>query len=558
MKEEVDALLKALADWGCEGARARMPALLAAIEAPLDERLARTVLESLRGRRCFAAMQAFAAEAAKVAQGGFRLHVRRQLVQAKIELGLLDEAAALLGQLEADLKNATAGKEWSEVNGLLGRMYKQRFVQAVDGGETGERELRAAIAAYSRAYDRDPAWHGANIVALVARAERDGIAVDTDSAETWAARLLDALAEKARAEWSPWDYASAGEAYLALDDKDNVADCFARYWNMANADAFALAGTARQLREIWQITSDAADTLESSLLLHLEARKLTAARGGGSYSAANLEKLESQLRVASGHAEATFGAGSAIPLERVLRLLHRARSVCRIADLDDPDRSGTGFLVRGGEFSPALDGIFVLTNHHVLHGDEATDALLADQAYVGSIDVRRAVAEFHYWRGAVETRKLKIAAIVRCAPRPGADFALASLSEAVPEDLALPISTVPKPLGSRNIVDPRQRGKVIVIGHPGGRDLSFSLSDNEVVDHELDDAPHSGPLRIHYRTPTQPGSSGSPVLHEKTLEVLGLHRSGSVNPLREDWPRAKNDEVYKANEAVAMRSLLGT
>ena len=408
-------------------------------------------------------------------------------------------------------------------------------MQAVAGGETGAKELRAAIAAYSRVFDQDPAWHGANIVALVARAERVGIAVETDAAAIWARRLLASLDEKARPEWSPWDYASAGEAYLALEDRDNVADCFARYWNMSNVDAFALAGTQRQLREIWQITSDSPDKFEASLLLHLEARKLTASKGGARYSAADLQRLETQLRKASGQAEATFGAGSAIPLERVLRLLNMAKSVCRIADLDDPDRSGTGFLVRGRDFSPPLDGMFVLTNHHVLHGDEASDQLLADPDYRGSIHFSRAVAEFHYWGGAPVTQKLKFGAVCRHSERSIADFALAPLSEAVPDDLALPLATAPKPLGSRNIVDAKQRAKVIVVGHPSGRELSFSLSDNEVVDHELDDNPRSQPRRIHYRTPTAPGSSGSPVFHDKTLEVLGLHRSGRVKPLRDDW-----------------------
>jgi hypothetical protein len=29
-----------------------------------------------------------------------------------------------------------------------------------------------------------------------------------------------------------------------------------------------------------------------------------------------------------------------------------------------------------------------------------------------------------------------------------------------------------------------------------------------------------------------------------------------VGPLRADWPRAKQDEIYEANEAVSMRALL--
>ena len=96
-----------------------------------------------------------------------------------------------------------------------------------------------------------------------------------------------------------------------------------------------------------------------------------------------------------------------------------------------------------------------------------------------------------------------------------------------------------------------------MIGHPLGGVLSFSVSDNEVVDHELDDNPLVPPhsRRIHYRAPTEPGSSGSPVLHPETLDVVGLHRSGRVMPMRPDWPRAKPDEPYQANEAVSIRSI---
>lgn len=557
MKDAVDALFKALAESGCEGARDEMPRLLAALRAPIDGDLVRDVLDKLRSRRCYAPMHVFAAAATKIADGKLLIHVKRQLAQARIELGLLGEAGTLLEGLVKDVEHGGTSRERSEVTGLLGRVYKQRFVQAVAGGATGEEELRAAVRAYTEVFDLDPAWHGANIVALAARAKRDGLAAGTDSADVWAQRLLDRLVERARPGWSAWDYASAGEAYLALGDDDKVAECFAQYWNMANADAFSLAGTERQLREIWQITPGDPDELRSSLLLHLEARQLTAARGGARYTADGLQQLATRLKAAAEQAEATFGAGSAIPLDRVLRLLDRAKSVCRIVDSNDPDRAGTGFLVSGADLCPPLDGVYVLTNHHVLHGDEAPDALLASPEYAGSIDVGQALAEFHYWDGLPRKHAVRLANVARHSPRSQADFALAALSEPVPASLALPLSRAPKPLGSRNVVDATQRAKVIIVGHPKGGDLSFSVSDNEVVDHELDDDPRDRPRRIHYRTPTEPGSSGSPVFHHKSLEVVGLHRTGRAKPLRDDWPRARDDEIYEANEAVSMRSLLG-
>jgi hypothetical protein len=559
MKEQVEAVLAALTEAGCAGAAARMPAVIDALRAPLEAAPTRRLLDELRSQRCFQAMRTVATEAAKLAEGALLVDVKRQLGQALIELGDLGEAIALLQGLIASLEQGGTPKQRSEALGLLGRAFKQRFVQEVAGGGHGRDALRTAVDAYARGFavGWDPAWHGANLVALAARARRDGFAPGTDDAEVWAARVLDHLEQTERVRWGPWDYASAGEAYLGLGDRKNVAQHFADYWNLANADGFALAGTERQLKEIWQFRRDSPDKLHSSLILHLEARKLTAAKGAARYSPDDLESLAARLRAASGQAEATFGAGSAIPVERVERLLQRARSVCRITDIHNPARAGTGFLVSGEDLVPPRQGAFVLTNHHVLHGPEATDDLLGSEDYRGSIPIDRAQAEFHYWGGKAELKTFRIDGVLRHSCRTEADFTVASLAGDVAPDLALTLSRSLKPLGSRNVVDPKQRAKVILIGHPLGGRLSFSISDNEVVDHELDDGACERPRRIHYRTPTEQGSSGSPVFHHETLEVVGLHRTGRATPLREDWPRAKPEEVYEANEAVAVRSLLG-
>ena len=47
------------------------------------------------------------------------------------------------------------------------------------------------------------------------------------------------------------------------------------------------------------------------------------------------------------------------------------------------------------------------------------------------------------------------------------------------------------------------RPRVHVIDHPGGRDLSFSIHDSIWLD--------TDGTKLHYRTPTEPGSSGSAV-----------------------------------------------
>src|SRR5262249_15141139 len=79
--------------------------------------------------------------------------------------------------------------------------------------------------------------------------------------------------------------------------------------------------------------------------------------------------------------------------------------------------------------------------------------------------------------------------------------------------------------------------KIYVIGHPGGRSMSVSLNDNLLLD--WDDR------MIHYRSPTEGGSSGSPVFNQQ-WDLIGLHHAGAL-----DMPRLKGKRgTYAANEGI--------
>ena len=58
---------------------------------------------------------------------------------------------------------------------------------------------------------------------------------------------------------------------------------------------------------------------------------------------------------------------------------------------------------------------------------------------------------------------------------------------------------------------------VNIIQHPGGRPKQVALRDNQIID--------LLPEFLHYRTDTEPGSSGSPVFNDQ-WELAGLHHSG--------------------------------
>jgi V8-like Glu-specific endopeptidase len=72
--------------------------------------------------------------------------------------------------------------------------------------------------------------------------------------------------------------------------------------------------------------------------------------------------------------------------------------------------------------------------------------------------------------------------------------------------------------------------------------LQFSIKDNKLL--ALKDR------FVHYRAPTQGGSSGSPVFNE-FWELIALHHAGGFNV-----PKLDGDGVYAANEGISILSIV--
>ena len=81
------------------------------------------------------------------------------------------------------------------------------------------------------------------------------------------------------------------------------------------------------------------------------------------------------------------------------------------------------------------------------------------------------------------------------------------------------------------------------IGHPKGGRLTFSLHDSVWLDADTE--------KVHYRTPTDPGSSGSPVFDQKHWSLLALHHAGSQRMARLKGKPGN----YEANEGLAVAAI---
>lgn len=121
--------------------------------------------------------------------------------------------------------------------------------------------------------------------------------------------------------------------------------------------------------------------------------------------------------------------------------------------------------------------------------------------------------------------------------------------------LQTPVTGItPLPI-ARSLPPLEETARVYVIGHPGGRDLAFSFQDNELLDHE--GPPRGNPqipdvCRVHYRAPTEGGSSGSPVFNSRLWEVIALHHKGGQIGV----PKLNGvGGYYAANEGIWLQSI---
>ncbi|MGA8388296.1 MAG: serine protease, partial [Pseudolabrys sp.] len=317
-----------------------------------------------------------------------------------------------------------------------------------------------------------------------------------------------------------WDYGTAIEASLALGESKNALKWARKYVEEQKADAFEFSSTLRQLEEVWGLprASDTEDKKnEEAILSLLRATILKRESGNVEKSAKDLRSELIELR--STDLERVFGADRFVSLDWYRRGLTRCAGVARIGR-EATRGVGTGFLLMGAALHPTLGNeLYLLTNSHVVS---------PRPEFPDTITPLDAIITFEGLPG-VEGKSWAVKKLVFNSPISELDATLLQLDRDVPGVEPYPIApALPDRNGER---------RLYVVGHPLGGGLSFSLQDNLLLDWDQ--------RLVHYRTPTEPGSSGSPVFDDQ-WRLIAIHHAGKSDMRKLNGKPG----TYEANEGI--------
>jgi len=485
---------------------------------PCPTKEAKEILAALRKKRRFELMVPVAEALVMFGQSAPR--VRRQYAQALIDQGLLVAPESILQALASEPLEDDS--QFAEAHGLLGRIYKQRYVNAGQPQNTYARTFfERALAEYLQVYRLNPSiyyWHGVNVIALLHRGKADGIPLqNAPNAETLSREILEAV-RGAASESDVFALATRLEVLIALGDSRGAEETALTYSLHPDADAFEVGSTLRQLQEVWRLTDQTPPG--STILPVLRAARLRGENGALDATPASVRHEISQVERALDQLEKNFGDDRIVTLKWYETGLQRTKSVARVERLNGKGH-GTGWLVRAEDFFADRTGPLLLTNAHVVNADGSGGALSPDQAQ----------ANFQGLGTVFEFKDH----VVWSSPPDKLDATFLEFRNGGPNADAMPLST-------RKVELRTPVPRVYVIGHPSGRDLELSLHDNKLVG--------CNDNLLHYRTPTEPGSSGSPVFEEMSWKVIALHHAGGLlNRLDGGTP------PYQANEGISVLAI---
>jgi tetratricopeptide (TPR) repeat protein/S1-C subfamily serine protease len=505
--------------------------LVSNFDTKIDSDAVRKVLEACRNQRAFDLVTRMADRALLREAGDAR--VRNIYAQALIDMG---QTFAAVDMLQSVLKLPGLQREQAaEAKGLLGRANKQIYVDNVKSSNVPldirkrfRPYLENAIKEYASAVD--PArpgenyWHGSQTIALMNLAAEDGHGDIPNpcsvSPDELARRIIAALKPQVdNDDPDAWISGAIGQCYLALKDYENADKYFGIFVRHRNLQDFMLHGTVRQIEEVWRITPQTSGA--GPLLARLKEAQIKRPEGRFTIPNQQLGKLrelaDSQL------IESNVPGGGYVPLRELQIVVQRAAGVIAVRS-SAGETYGTGFLFKGSDLHAKLgDAVYLMTNAHVM----------TDPAKVGHEPGTIGPADVRLW---LESQNLEL----KCEPvavwqSPVArhDATIVRITSPISGAQMLPISNEGESLQVEGPSEPPKATRVSVIGHPKGGPLSLSIVGNALsgangllVDMGPRRAGEDDPVYLHYRAPTEPGNSGSPVFETQKWSVIGLHHMG--------------------------------
>jgi hypothetical protein len=493
----------------------------------------RLALRELNDQRYFSLARAIAE--AWMAHGAFDAIIQKRRVQALIDTACLDDAMALandgVAKCRALLQGASGSDQLDEFRSLLGRIAKQRFVNSDDRDR-----LREATDIYHGVYKDNlknyyPAINA--LACLMLELQRDALRAGLPEPTSLASEILALIKTSTR---DSWEMATASEAHLALSNCDAAELWLYRFLSHEKTTPFQIDSYARQLREIWGGSPLGGPTC-ADRLSGIIARFVAGSQGRVTVAPSQIPQLQSALASTEGAKglEKNFLGESSFDVDSIRRLLKAFASIgCIMSNIGE--RLGTGFLVRGSWLKGSYgDGLVFVTNAHVI-SDTVAKAIPPNKARV-TFELEEAVggkrSEYSVSEVLFTSAPGKIG-----VPNPHGD----ELDCTIVRLDRLPPTTAPL-FANENLPLIEPLAKAFVAGHPRGAGLQIALHDSRLLDIDDDDR------LVHYRTPTDPGSSGSPVFNAD-WQVIALHHAGTS-----ETPRLHGSGTYEANEGVSMGAI---
>lgn len=468
--------------------------------------------------------------------GGDSAAIRSLGIQSSIELNAFAVAEA---EANACAERARQGHNdykvlAAEFDGQLARILKQRFVQELDPDD-----LRRAIDLYSTRYSKDSSayWHGINTVALIRRAQRDypkaawvaALPDPTQMAERVYATSLAASADRHH-ESAEWLFATLSEASMSMGREAEAELWLYRLLSLPKRSLFATQSYQRQLREIWGANAYAESPSNADALARIIAENTDRRFDKRSFSTTELESLSDSSNPTL---EKNFSGEGFFSVDSVRNMLESCRAIgCVTTRLGI--RKGTGFLVEAKDLDPMWDsGLVFVTNSHVVDGTVPGSLHITEALVTFDIDNQSLGAVISYAIDRILFSSPPGPHGVVLAATDALDVTICVLKD-LPSKSGLPIAAQ-LPLINEST-------RAYIIGHPRGAEIQVSLHDSRIL------CVDRTQRLVHYRTPTDPGSSGSPVFN-RNWKLIALHHAGSSRmPKFDPLPPPPH---YEANEGVS-------